>query len=270
MKTVFFLAVLLMPLCLLSQKTNKTSDSLRYYSNQLSKLTRQTLDSLRNSEQYVSIVENMKRVSKNLRGYNGVIFSSEILHSNYKAFNQSLAKDSFPALNAFSSRFGFAFTFKKGRRISDLYFGIFGLNNKSNKGEQKVRTGLSNICQFNWGYDLIKSNLVSIYPYAGVSIRVSTLRYSAPVQLNPVYTNITNLTINNKTTDASSTKLGYELGLAFDFFLTKDRTVAFFTKAGTSGIIGSNTYKIYDVKYKPGIKQGDWLIGAGLKFVGPN
>ncbi len=267
MKAIFFLAIVLFPCFAISQKKYETTDSLRYYSTQLRKLTRQVHDSLRKSEQYISLLSDMARLRKGSLNYDGVVFSGELMHSGYEKLNQSINKDSFPNLNAFTYRFGFGLAYKKGRRIFNFHFATIGVNSKSDKGNQKIKAGLSNLFQFNWGYDLLKSKAISIYPYAGFSMRMSMLSYSKPVLLNTGYTNLTNLITNEQSVVLSSAKLGYELGACVDVFLTKTRDVAFFTKVATSSAFGKNNYKIHSVKYDPGIKQGDWLVGIGIKFL---
>jgi hypothetical protein len=48
---------------------------------------------------------------------------------------------------------------------------------------------------------------------------------------------------------------------------SKGAKTIFFTKFGTNRPIGRDRYKIHGIKYNPGIKQADWLISFGFKFV---
>src|SRR5687768_1335746 len=119
----------------------------------------------------------------------------------------------------------------------------------------------------------MKSRKISIYPYACLSIRIAYLNYSKPQDINSSYTNISNLVNRDQSAKLSSTKLGYQVGLGFDYVLgtDKDKTTKFilFTKIATDNPIGTDKYKINGVEYKPEIRHGDWLVTVGIKFANP-
>ena len=253
-------------------------DSLSYYQRELRSLTVKTLDSLRNSERYKFLQERIRKLHNTGKNYSGFVFFTDLMHSDFSKFNNSIAQKGFPAMDPISLRFGFGMSSKTERLMFDFYFGIGSLNSKSKKGDTAIKAGLTNLFQVDLGYDLLNSDVVSIYPYGGLSFRVSSLEYSSPVQVNPNFTNITDIIINDRSTYGDSQKLGYQAGIGFDFIVTKDKTrtthqangsmatIILFTKIGTNRAIGSDKYKLQGIKYKPGIKQGDWLVSVGIKF----
>lgn len=253
----------------------KETDSLRYYEKQLNELHRITMDSLRETEEYRALEEKIEEIRyrpKNFsKNYTGLVLFGDLMHSNYTAFNNSIVQDGFTPLDEYTGRIGFGISSKTENLMFDFYFATGSFRNRSKKGDEKIQAGLSNIFQFDLGYDFINSKVISMYPFAGLSLRTSTLRYSKPVQLNGGYTNISNILINNQSVDGSSLRVGYQAGIGLDVAIpgkkSKGAKTIFFTKFGTNRPIGRDRYKIHGIKYNPGIKQADWLISFGFKFV---
>jgi hypothetical protein len=112
--------------------------------------------------------------------------------------------------------------------------------------------------------------MVSLYPFAGISFRGSELRYSAPTQTNPNFTNISNVVISEPRAYGSSSRLGYQAGLGFDLKLGGNKSQTYktilFIKGGTNQPFKKDTYKIEGYRYDPGIRQADWLVTVGLKL----
>jgi hypothetical protein len=228
------------------------------------------MDSVKNSEQYISLYKQLQHHRSRSNNYTGMSLFADIVHSDYDRFNESIAPGGFPAFNPISYRIGFGISSKHDRLMSDFYFGVLGINSRSKKGEEKITTSLSNLLQYDFGIDLLKSSVLSLYPYAGLSLRMSSLKYKKPAQTNPGYTNITNMVINDQNVSTSSLRLGYQAGLGLDVAIYNrpgemSKTMLFI-KAGTNGPVWRDAYEINNIKYKPGIRHGDWMITVGIKF----
>lgn len=246
-------------------------DSVEYYQRQLNMLWKNTFDSLKNSDQYNQILSNLKRFTKKSQNYVGFSVFGDVIHSDYRKFNESIGQNGFTPLNSTMYRIGFGMSNKRNRTIKDFYFGIVGFNNKSKKEGEAIKTSLSNLFQFDFGYDLIRSRVLDIYPFMGLSIRFSNLNYSKSKQTNSSYTNITNIITNNQDVVSSSARIGYQAGLGVDVIVKnrKDESgfTTLFAKIGVNRPIGIDKYKIEGIKYSPGIKQGILVISFGIKFL---
>jgi hypothetical protein len=276
-----FLFVMLTPLSMRAQTADSTStgwkklppeavDSARYYQQELGKIWRHAFDSLRKSEQVIFLQKQYNRHIARRNNYTAFMLYFDWVHSDYTGLNSSIAQSGFPALKAYSPRFGFGIGNKRGRILYDFYFVTFGFNNKSENAGRKIKTNVTNFFQIDIGVDLLKSNVVSLYPFAGLSARSSSLTYTAPTQSNPNFTNISNVVITNTSENAYSSRLGYQAGMGFDLFLggNKDHTykTILFVKGGTSQPFKRDKYKIEGYTYDPGVKQADWLVTVGFKF----
>jgi len=266
MKKIPVTILLLSPFFLQAQKRNRPVDSLRYYYGEMSRLRRTYWDSLYKSPEYISINQNIGRLTQKRDEYTGFMLGGELMHNDYREFNKSIADSGFPALKSTAFRVVFGVAFKNNHNIFEMNFFGLGFNNKSEKGQEEIKTGLTSVLQFNYGYDLLKSKYVSIYPYGGFSLRLSNLEYTKPPAINANYTNITNIIANNQSSISSSGRLGYQLGLGIDFLVSKQSGTMFYIKAGTNRPFTEDKYDVEGVKYKPGILQGDWLVGFGFKF----
>lgn len=259
----------------LAAQTNEPDlkDSIELYRKRLSELWRNNFDSVRNSVKYRELMGNISRLQGNAQHYRGFVIFGDLVHSDYTKFNQSIVSSGFTPLKPNLVRFGFGTSFKSGSRISDLYFAIAGTNNVSTKDKEKIKASLSGVLQFDYGYDLTRSNMIDIYPFIGLSLRFSDLNYLKPAETNPNFTNISTILINNQTTYTSSFRLGYQAGFGVDFKLsaaTGNRSsTIFFTKFGVNRPFTVDTYKVEGVRYKPEIRQGVWVLAFGFKFISP-
>ena len=68
MKRAFLIAALILPLFVNAQKTRTKQDSLRYYQNELRMLWIKTNDSLRKSDQYLSIQHKIEKLRRRKMG----------------------------------------------------------------------------------------------------------------------------------------------------------------------------------------------------------
>ena len=264
----------IIPLFVTAQKREPTpKDSIKIYQKQLQKLWKNTYDSLRASENFKEVTGNIKRLRGNSQRYGGALIFMDIVHSDYTKFNQSIVASGFAPLKSNHIRFGFGVSNKSGKAITDFHFAVIGFNNKSKQGDEKIKTSLSSLFHFDYGYDLTKSDVVDIYPFLGVSIRTSNLNYEKPAEVNPNYTNISNILNNNQTTNSTSMKPGFQAGLGIDFKISSSKvnraSTILFTKFGVNRPFTVDRYKVESVNYKPEIRQGVWVLAFGFKFVSP-
>jgi hypothetical protein len=75
---------------------------------------------------------------------------------------------------------GIGGSFKKNRRVFDFSYLAVGIGKTVDNGNENVNVSFTTALQFEWGYDLVKSNLINIYPYAGFGLRGTSLSYSGP------------------------------------------------------------------------------------------
>ena len=272
MRRITVLLIILLP-GLLNAQSNKQRiprDSGEYYQYEMGQLHKKTLDSLHTSNEYILLKDKLHNYRKKSNNYSGTVLFGDILHSNFKTFNNNITQTGFSKLNEIGYRIGFGVSTKSDRAIFDFYFLTAGFNNRARRGDEKIRASLSNAFQFDIGIDLLKSNLISIYPFAGMSLRMSSLSYSKPVTTNSGYTNISDIIVNNSSVFSSSYRLGYQFGMGLDITLKTDREkekkTILFAKFGANKPFWKDKYKIEGVKYAPGFKQGDWLVTVGIKF----
>jgi hypothetical protein len=94
--------------------------------------------------------------------------------------------------------------------------------------------------------------------------------YTKPREINANFTNITDFVLNERSISFSSTRIGYDAGLGFDFVLGENRQKTtkkiLFLKGGTNRPIGGEKFKDGGARYDPKIKSGEWAIMLGLKF----
>jgi opacity protein-like surface antigen len=276
MKPVFFL-LLVIPFVAHSQKEKDPPpvDSSWYYQKELGKLWKETIDSLQQSEKYITLQQNAKRLMRKSNDYAGFVLFGDIMHSDYSSFNALLKLDGFPGLKPMSGRLGFGVSQKLQHLMIDTYFMTFGINSKTTKGDAEVKTLLSNALQFNLGYDVLNSERISIYPFAGLALRFSEIKYKRSSQPNPNYTSIENMRSDENEVKLASTRIGYQYGVGFDYAVAYNTDKLYktilFIKAGVNQPFKKDIYKSDDIpNYRPGIKQGDWLITIGFKFANKN
>jgi|GEM_PF-930698 len=248
-------------------------DSLLYYQKELHRLWKQNSDSFYHSEPYSSTNEKYQMLKKKLYkdSYSGMVIYADLAHTNYDAFNKSITASGFSPMNDMSFRVGFGITTQNPTAIFDFYFLTGGINNKSTRGSQAIKASFSNFFQFDVGPNVFYSQAINIYPYAGLSLRLSELDYSDSVITNNSYTNISNIISNNKSVMSTSIRLGYQLGLGVDLKISGDkehtRKTVLFIKGGLNAPVWADKYKINGVTYNPQINHGDWLITVGFKFL---
>ena len=276
MKNFYFCFLFSIPFIATAQNDKKEkTDSASYYSAELGKLWRATIDSFHHSEAYLSAQAGYKRSLKKSKDYGAFVIFMDLFHSDYRQFNGMIAQDGFAPINDLGGRVGFGHSQKSGRAIVDMYFIVAGLNNRSEKDREKIKTTFSSLLHVDLGYDLLNKQWMSIYPYGGLSMRISTIEYEKSALLNPSYTSITNMLSDKNIVNLSSVRAGFQLGLGIDLTLAQSRDKAsktiFFIKGGTNRPFWKDRYRYNDIPaYNPGMRQGDWIITFGIKLAGKN
>lgn len=269
MKQLILALLISLPVLVQAQQTEPGTDSLNFYYQKLNDMRMAAYDSVRRSPEYLAALDNIDRLEHRSEDYQAMLMGVELLHGDYTDFNKAIADSGFPALKPVSLRLSFGAAYKHKHHIYEVYFGIFGFSSKSKSGDKEIKTNLNNILQFNYGYDLLKSKKASIYPFAGLSLRLSNLSYKRSATTNPAYTSIVNIISNDPSAESTAGSLGYNLGLGIDFLVSEESGVMFSIKGGTSRSVLTEKYDIEGIRYKPGFKQGDWFVGVGFKFTGP-
>lgn len=263
---IIIIALITFPTIAFSQKRRDVDyDSSRYYQKQMSKAYKQTMDSLEKTALFTNYLQFQKRNNN----YQGQTFFINVLHSNYNQFNNSIALSGFDKLKPISYGFGFGYSGKFKHIISDFAI-LAAFQNTSKRGDENISSSLFNIL-FDMGYDVVHSNNVSVYPYAGLSARFSILSYANKGTINPSYSNISDLLLNSENVNAVSIRLGYQAGVGMDVAVAhkKDgkRSLLLFVKAGVNQPFSKDKFKIQNVTYNPEINKGDWMLSVGIKFV---
>ena len=259
---------MLLPIVLFAQTPK---DSVDYYEKEKKKLYDENYQRFTNSEQYMTVQQGLDRALIKSGNYSGLTVFGNIIHNDYTRFNNNIAQSGFPPLNSMSGGVGLGLIAKSGRLIFEYNFFIAGFNNVAVTANEKISTSLSDLGQVNFGFDLFKSQSVSLYPFGGIGARFSSLEYSKPPLTSAVYTNISNIVINDQSVTSSSLRLGYQAGLGLDVLALKtdkDKgAILLFAKFYTDGPLWTDKYKIDGIAYDPGFRQGDWEASFGLKFV---
>lgn len=270
MKRFILSLVLAIPIICFAQSNTYPVDSLRELQIKLNRLQRATLDSLYHTEEYQQTLDRIRELRKHSKNYTGTALFLDIIHSNFDKFNTVIKQKGFSGMTSEAFRVGFGVANKNGRSMYDIYFIIAGFAHESEKDNEKIKFTVSNAIQMDWGFDVLDAKMFSLYPYAGISLRFTSLRYDKPAQLNSSFTDITDFVINDQSVDASAIRLGYQAGLGFDVRLSKAQPLSsiLFFKFGMNRPVGRDRYKIHSTTYDPHIKSGTWVLSVGFKFGG--
>lgn len=248
-------------------------DSLHIYNERLNKLYNRVWDSLNLNDSARFYRKQIKQAHERSKEYTAFVFFWGAEAGNYTAFNAATAKDGFGPIHGPVWQIGFGISHQGYSGILfDLNYFVVGLGSSIQNGEGTISTSTYDLLQAQIGYAIINSKRFTVYPYAGLSGRYSSLQYSATDSLNSNYNSIASLIHNSRDVNVNSVHLGYQAGVGFDWVLgyhEKTRGgVILFAKGGTSGIFGHETYSIYPVEYNSGIKYGAWVATVGVKLYG--
>ncbi len=275
-KQYFFIALLLLSLHSNAQRRGKNYDSSVYYSREMTQMRKTVLDSLQRTEAWQTLQNRYRSYLGRSDNYSSMLLSVDISDADFSDFNSKITANGFPAMDGPAFRIVWGFSSKHNRTVFDLVFVAAGPAVKSKKGDEKIRASFTNMLMMDWGYDLVPSKRLNIYPYAGLSLRGASLTYEKPATVNPSFTDITNMIQNDQSVIADYLKPAYQAGIGFDILLqgriARERSYYGGTmlniKAGTNRIFGKDKYKTKGPDYIPGIRYGAWNVTIGFKFFG--
>jgi hypothetical protein len=274
-KKTYLLLLIILPCFVQAQRSARKQqrDSVRFYQKELVRLYRENLDTFRRSAAYNEAYGKYLRAAGKRTSYGGISLFMDLYHSDYRQFNTMLAEDGFAPLNDMGYRLGFGFTFKVNHIIIDMNLLAAGFDNKTTKDNEKVSASFTNFISADIGYDLLNNWNISIYPFAGLGWRHSTINYTRNDDANPNYTSITNMISNGEHLILQSSRVGYQLGVGFDLAIFPNRQktgkAMLFMKAGMNRPLWKDKYQYNDLpQYNADIKQGDRMLTFGFKFVG--
>ena len=114
------------------------------------------------TDKYKALADELNRQKQKSHRYSGMVVYGDIAHTDYANFNNSIVQNGFSAMQPMSFRFGFGSSAKVNRTMVDFYFATAGLNNKSTKGDETIKSSFSNLLQLDLGCDLL-TDLTHIY-----------------------------------------------------------------------------------------------------------
>jgi hypothetical protein len=199
---------------------------------------------------------------------------TEALSTDLTTLNAAIAKDGFgPLSNAPYWRVGLGLSHKGYNGIMfDFNYIILGFNRVIHNGSEKITANVSELFGVQLGYAVINCRKFTVYPYAGLDLRISNLSYDKPSVVNPVFNSIASIVQNNRSASGGQTHVSYEAGLGIDWVIHENEKshggTMLFGKFGTTGIFGDETYSVSGVDLKTGIKYGVWAAQIGFKFFG--
>ncbi|MFT3824685.1 MAG: hypothetical protein QM731_12225 [Chitinophagaceae bacterium] len=255
----------------------KKVDSVDYYDERMRSMERfadsvrrQLLDSVRLTEAYKELERRRAELMQHSDRYFSFDFFAEVADADFDKLNSTLVPKGFSKMANGVFRLGFGITIKEKAWLCDVAYAIGGFSEVAKKGDEEVKASFSSFLQADVGYDFIRSPGINLYPYAGIALRTSRLKYSTPSEVNGNYSDITDLIDNQRSVSDRIYKLGYQAGIGFEISLLKDAKKTngemIFVKLGTNGIVGKERYKLGGVTYDPGIRYGKWIVAVGVKI----
>ncbi|RYZ23672.1 MAG: hypothetical protein EOO16_04120 [Chitinophagaceae bacterium] len=232
---------------------------------------KQKIDSIYNSGEYTSLRASAHAEATRRRRYQGGSLFSGVVHSDVANANRQLALSGFPALNEYAPLLGFGWNSRSGQVLVDFTLQAnFGSSSK--KDDEKYSVGGGNLFRLDVGVDLLRSERVAVYPYAGLGWRLTSIRYERDVLTKPNGLLVLDAFTPVEVT-ASSSRVGYQAGLGLDLRIAQRqdgwRSTFLFFKGGLTGAIGGDKYKVDGKTVGVPIRQYDWEVLAGFKFMRP-
>ena len=249
-------------------------DSVKYYNAQLGKYYRRIWDSIYHTDSALYYWKQMKRVKDRSKSYTAFMLFTDVLSTDFSTLNAAIAKDGFgPMGNAPYWRVGLGLSHKGYNGIVfDFNYIILGFNRVAHNGNEKITANVSELLGFQLGYAVVNCRKFTLYPYAGLDIRLATLSYDKPAVVNPVFNSIAGIVQNDQSVSGGNTHLSYQAGLGIDWVIHENKKThggtMLFGKFVTTGIFGDETYSIDGEDLKTGIKYGVWAAQLGFKFFG--
>jgi hypothetical protein len=248
-----------------------TGDSIKYYKRQLAGYEQRILDSLNKTDSGLYYARRLHHLKSHSWSYSAYSLFTELAGADFSTLNAADAKDGFPPINGPISRIGIGMSHKGYNGIViDWNIVVAGINHTTKANGEKIQTNFSNFFGLEFGYAVINRSRFDVYPYAGLSVRSDQLSFSESATVNNNYNSIASIIVNNPSTSATSTTVGYEAGLGIDWVLYYNKKnqggTMLFAKFGTDGRFGNEDYKISSIDYNSGIKYGAWIAALGFKF----
>ena len=268
MKIIFTCTLFL--LLAIGSNAQRAFDSASYYAKELSRIHQAYHDSMKNDPRYREAMRNMSRTKMLRDDYTAFTLCTHVASADFSRLNADNAALGFSRISGPGISIGYGFSFKKNRRVFDLYAMALGIPKKAKRGEEELRANFSTLLQLEWGYDLVRNRLINIYPYAGVGLRDVSLRYDAEAQINANPANITDVVETDASVQDNIGRVGYQAGIGFEFVLTGPDNaggILVFLKAGTNRPFKKETFDFHGYRY-PGFNYGNWVVTAGFKFFG--
>lgn len=254
-----------------AQQNRPAMDSIYYYQKQLSEIRNSYMDSLNLDANYIEAKNNLNQLKTKSDSYYAFTIYTNISSADFTRFNKANAQSGFTQLKEQMISIGYGFSSKKNRRIFDFNITAFGIGKKANKESENIKTSFNTFLQLEWGYDLVKNKQLNIYPFLGIGLRSSSLRYKGSSSGNSNFTNVSDIVQNNSNVNESTSETGYQAGLGFEYaFLDKFSTggIILFAKAGTNNAFKRSEFQIEGLPYDPGFNYGKMTISMGIKFFG--
>lgn len=272
MRTVLILAALAILSVNLHAQT-AIGDSVKKYHKEYSAYMRRVWDSVRQSDSGRYFAERQRHLKDGSKSYTAFLLYTEATAADFTKLNAAIARDGFGPLSGPVWRIGFGVSHKGYNGVMiDFNYAVLGFNHRIKSGDSKITTIFYNLFGLELGYSVVNGTRFNVYPYAGLSMRSTSIDYSAPATLNPNYNSIASLVTNDRSVTGTNFNLGYEAGLGIDYAIyinkkTHGGTMVF-GKFGTDGIFNNESYKISGLNYTPGIQYGAWIAELGFKFFG--
>ncbi len=267
---LFLLAITIGIYLPLAAQTKKSqSDSLLYYQKQLRNITKEYLDSLKHQSNYITAKSNVIRLLRSSDDYFAFTISFGLASANFDKLNADNSLTGFSEVSGLTPSFSYGFSTKRNRRI--VNFTMIGLSTfkKSTRSNETIKTSFSTFLQLEFGYDLLTSNKINLYPYAGLGFKNTSLEYNGPITSNPSYTNISNMIQNSTSTKDNIVELGYQVGLGIEVQVTNRSPlggVFLFAKGGTNQPFSRKSFDFGGTKYDPKLNYGALDISLGIKL----
>jgi hypothetical protein len=249
------------------------TDSARYYRWELMRMRRESDSTLRNSPEWLAAQRGLERAAgQRSRGgdYTGFTMFGGVMNTRLDALSQSLSSAGFTSMNENAFKYGVGISNRSRQVIFDFYFITGTADYKAKRGDESVKVSMGGVLQLDLGFNLLPSRSIAFYPYAGLSVRLATLRYSSPAVINPAYRNVSELVVNDRSFTATSSRIGYQAGFGLDLLLGENKmhstNKVFFVKGGLSRAIGTERFRYADITIANPPQIGNWEVYAGIKF----
>jgi hypothetical protein len=272
MKKIILSACLLFSITHVNAQFRKeNTDSLEYYRKKANDIRIENMKALRENADYKKTLMDIHRLEAKTDNYAAFALYTSIASADFSKFNSDNARAGFSGFAGQMFGIGFGYSNKNKRRMFQFNVGSIGIRKRITKGNENIRTSFQTMVQFEWGYDLIKSNRINIYPFAGFGFRDSYIAYNGEGSTNTNATNITEVVINSRGITGSQSAFSLQAGLGLETVLTKANRgggVILFVTGGTNQPIGAKPIRLSSVRYDPQLKYGNLDFRVGFKFFG--